>query len=160
MDQTDFVRWFITEGPYAQSVDTSRVSVFGWSYGGFTTTHILGYGGDGNPVFTSGVAVAPVGDWRFYDAMYAERYMDFQGVEKELLQPHWVNQSMIQRPLLESNMTYFRDADYSIIHGTNDDNVHFMHSTQMQKTLTKLGIDFDSSVCYRYSITYYYKLQC
>ena len=30
--------------------------------------------------------MAPVGDWRFYDAMYAERYMDYLGVEGELLQ--------------------------------------------------------------------------
>ena len=57
MDQTDFVRWFANEGPYSNVIDNSRISVFGWSYGGFTTTHIIGYGGGGEgKVFTSGVA--------------------------------------------------------------------------------------------------------
>ena len=56
-DQTDFVRWFANEGPYADLIDNSRISVFGWSYGGFTTTHIIGYGGGyEGKVFASGVA--------------------------------------------------------------------------------------------------------
>ena len=53
---------------------------------------------------------------------------------------------MIERPYNENEMANFKDAEYSIIHGTNDDNVHFLHSTQMQKRLAGLGIDFDSGV--------------
>ena len=53
---------------------------------------------------------------------------------------------MIDRPYNENLMENFKEAEYSIIHGTNDDNVHFLHSTQMQKRLTGLGIDFDSGV--------------
>lgn len=144
VDQTDFVRWFMTEGPYASIIDQNRVSIYGWSYGGYTTTHTIAYGGGGEPVFTSGVAVAPLADWRYYDAMYAERYMDYTGVENEELQMHWVNASMIERPINENDMTYFRNTSYNLIHGTNDDNVHFISAAQMEKALVSRGIDFDN----------------
>ena len=53
---------------------------------------------------------------------------------------------MWQRSINENEMENFKKAQYSIIHGTNDDNVHFMHSTQMQKALAKRGIQYDSAV--------------
>ena len=63
--------WFYTKSNYASLVDRSRISVYGWSYGGYMTTHLIGYaGGD---VFKSGVSGAPIADFRFYDAMYSER---------------------------------------------------------------------------------------
>ena len=74
IDQTEFVRWFISESKYKSIVDKTRVAVYGWSYGGYTTTNIIGYGGgELGKVFTVGVSVAPLADWRFYDAMYSER---------------------------------------------------------------------------------------
>lgn len=146
VDQTEFVRWFIQKGPYASVVDRSRVTVYGWSYGGYTTTNIIGYGGgDRGLVFTSGVAVAPLADWRFYDAMYAERYMGFTGAENELINdPHWKNSSMIERNYIENNFANFGKAEYHLIHGTNDDNVHFLSAVQMEKGLVSAGIDFDN----------------
>lgn len=145
VDQTDFVRWFNTKGPVANVVDKTRVSVYGWSYGGYTTTHMIGYGGgEEGPVFTSGVAVAPLADWRYYDAMYAERYMDYTGDDDELTQMSWVNASMIERPINENEMEKFREAEYNLIHGTNDDNVHFISAAQMEKALVGRGIDFDN----------------
>ena len=102
---SDFVHWFINKGPYAHLIDKTRVSMYGWSYGGYTTTHTMGYGGgEHGPVFTSGVAVAPLADWRYYDAMYAERYMGYEGNENEHLEHHWVNASMIERPIIENDM--------------------------------------------------------
>jgi len=145
VDQTDFMRWFINDGPYADIVDKTRVSIYGWSYGGYTTTHTIGYGGgDEEPVFTSGVAVAPLADWRYYDAMYAERYMDYRGIDGEQQEMHWKNASMIERPILENEMEKFRLAEYNLIHGTNDDNVHFISAAQMEKALVGRGIDFDN----------------
>ncbi|HSN48922.1 MAG TPA: DPP IV N-terminal domain-containing protein, partial [Flavobacterium sp.] len=54
-------------------VDENRLAVHGWSYGGFMTTSILLRKPD---VFKVGVAGGPVTDWKYYEIMYGERYMD------------------------------------------------------------------------------------
>ena len=43
-------------------------------------------------------------------------------------------------------MKNFRDVGYTIIHGTNDDNVHFQNAAIMQKELVNRGIDFEAYV--------------
>ena len=54
-------------------VDADRLSINGWSFGGFMTTSLmLRHPG----VFTTAVAGGPVIDWRMYEVMYGERYMD------------------------------------------------------------------------------------
>ncbi len=54
-------------------VDGDRLAVHGWSYGGFMTNSLmLRHPG----VFTTAVAGGPVTDWKFYEVMYSERYMD------------------------------------------------------------------------------------
>jgi dipeptidyl-peptidase 4 len=54
-------------------IDTSRIGVHGWSYGGFMTlSMMLNYPG----TFKVGVAGGPVTDWKCYEVMYGERYMD------------------------------------------------------------------------------------
>jgi dipeptidyl-peptidase-4 len=53
--------------------DMSRIGVHGWSYGGFMTTSLMvNYPG----TFKVGVAGGPVIDWKYYEVMYGERYMD------------------------------------------------------------------------------------
>jgi dipeptidyl aminopeptidase/acylaminoacyl peptidase len=54
-------------------VDTGRIGVYGWSYGGFMTTNLMLTYPD---VFKVGVAGGPVIDWNRYEIMYGERYMD------------------------------------------------------------------------------------
>ena len=61
---------FLRSLPY---VDTTRVGVHGWSYGGFMTISLMTHFPD---VFKVGVAGGPVIDWRWYEVMYGERYMD------------------------------------------------------------------------------------
>ena len=54
-------------------VDANRIGVHGWSFGGFMTTNLmLTY----NDTFKVGVAGGPVIDWKMYEVMYGERYMD------------------------------------------------------------------------------------
>ncbi|MBO4905989.1 MAG: DPP IV N-terminal domain-containing protein [Bacteroidaceae bacterium] len=61
---------FLRSLPY---VDTDRMGIHGWSFGGFMTTNLmLTY----PEVFKVGVAGGPVIDWKFYEVMYGERYMD------------------------------------------------------------------------------------
>jgi len=60
----------------AQSfVDPARIGIFGWSYGGFMTTSLMTRP-ESKEVFKCGVAGGPVIDWRMYEIMYTERYMD------------------------------------------------------------------------------------
>ena len=54
-------------------VDTARMGVHGWSFGGFMTTSLMTTYPD---VFKVGVAGGPVIDWKWYEVMYGERYMD------------------------------------------------------------------------------------
>lgn len=61
---------FLQSLPY---VDKERIGVHGWSYGGFMTTNLMVTHPD---VFKAGVAGGPVIDWKYYEIMYGERYMD------------------------------------------------------------------------------------
>ena len=54
-------------------VDADRIGVHGWSYGGFMTISLLTNHPD---VFKVAVAGGPVIDWKWYEVMYGERYMD------------------------------------------------------------------------------------
>lgn len=68
-DQMEGVK-FLKSLPY---VDANRLGVHGWSFGGFMTTNLMCSYSD---VFKVGVAGGPVIDWKFYEVMYGERYMD------------------------------------------------------------------------------------
>lgn len=68
-DQMEGVK-FLKTLPY---VDASRLGVHGWSFGGFMTTNLMLTYPD---VFKVGVAGGPVVDWKWYEVMYGERYMD------------------------------------------------------------------------------------
>ena len=61
---------FLKSLPY---VDATRMGVHGWSFGGFMTTNLMCSYPD---VFKVGVAGGPVVDWKYYEVMYGERYMD------------------------------------------------------------------------------------
>lgn len=54
-------------------VDSHRIGVHGWSYGGHLTTALMLRYPD---IFKAGVAGGPVIDWKYYEIMYGERYMD------------------------------------------------------------------------------------
>ena len=54
-------------------IDTDRLGVHGWSFGGFMTISLMTNYPD---VFKVGVAGGPVIDWKWYEVMYGERYMD------------------------------------------------------------------------------------
>lgn len=68
-DQLEGVK-YLKSLPY---VDANRLGVHGWSYGGFMTTDLMCTYPD---VFKVGVAGGPVVDWKYYEVMYGERYMD------------------------------------------------------------------------------------
>ena len=68
-DQVKGIEW-LKSFPW---VDAERIGVHGWSYGGFMTISLITNYPD---IYKVGVAGGPVIDWKWYEAMYGERYMD------------------------------------------------------------------------------------
>ena len=124
-DQMEGVK-FLKSLPY---VDTNRLAVHGWSFGGFMTTSLmLRYPG----VFTTGVAGGPVTDWKYYEIMYGERYMDrpeqnIDGYQKARLMEYVKN--------LKGNLL--------LIHGTVDDVVVMQHNLALVKAFVDNGIQMN-----------------
>ncbi len=108
--------------PYA---DSSRIGIFGWSYGGYEA---LMCATSQNAPYKAAVAVAPVTDWRFYDTVYAERYMQTPQQNED-----GYNQSA---PLLRTNSL---GCPLLIMYGTADDNVHPANSIEFVSKLESQG---------------------
>ena len=68
-DQMEGMKWLMSH----EWVDKDRIGVHGWSYGGFMTISLITNYPD---IFKVAVAGGPVIDWKWYEVMYGERYMD------------------------------------------------------------------------------------
>ena len=109
-------------------VDSTRMGVFGWSFGGFMSIGMM----TRTDAFKVGVAGGPVIDWGLYEIMYTERYMD--------------------KP--QENAEGYKDADLTnyvknlkgklmLIHGTDDDVVLWQHSLKYIKKCVDEGVQVD-----------------
>ena len=117
---------FLKSLPY---IDSNRLAVHGWSYGGFMTTSLmLRQPG----TFKVGVAGGPVTDWKYYETMYGERYMD---------QPDENKEGYAKASLL--NYAGNLKGDLLLIHGTIDDVVVMQHNYALVKKFVDLGIQMD-----------------
>ena len=100
-------------------VDENRLAVHGWSYGGFMTTSLMLRKPD---AFKVGIAGGPVTDWKYYEAMYGERYMDTPAE----------NQKGFDEA---STLNYVKNlkGKLLLIHGTSDDVVVMQHNYALLK---------------------------
>uniref|UniRef100_A0A8C3VP84 Dipeptidyl peptidase 4 n=1 Tax=Catharus ustulatus TaxID=91951 RepID=A0A8C3VP84_CATUS len=114
-------------------VDKNRIAIWGWSYGGYVTSMVLG---SGSGVFKCGIAVAPVSRWQYYDSIYTERYMGLP-TENDNLKNY--NSSTVM-----ARAEKFKEVEYLLIHGTADDNVHFQQAAQISKALVDAEVDFQA----------------
>ena len=109
-------------------IDGKRIAIWGWSFGGYTTLMSMSVG---HGAFKCGIAVAPPTDWKYYDSVYTERFMrtpqeNYQG---------YAETSPLRRVAdLQGKLL--------IIHGTADDNVHFMQTLEYTEALTQAGKQF------------------
>ena len=117
------------ELPY---IDKNRIAIWGWSFGGYNTLMALTVG---NGTFKVGIAVAPPTDWRFYDTVYTERFMR---TPQENFEGYNATSPLLRAKELKGKLL--------LIHGTADDNVHFMQSLEYAEALVQAGIQFDMQV--------------
>jgi len=110
-------------------VDGDRIGVQGWSYGGYMSSLAILKGA---AHFKAAIAVAPVTNWRFYDSIYTERYM----------QTPQDNSSGYDDNSPINHVEKLK-GDYLLIHGTADDNVHFQNTAEMISALVEADKQFD-----------------
>jgi dipeptidyl-peptidase-4 len=121
LDYADAVKWLRTL-PY---VDPERMGITGSSYGGYMTCMALTKGAD---YWTHGFAGSSVTDWRLYDDIYTERYMDTPQDN-----PDGYKEG--------STLPYVKDykGKLYMTHGDMDDNVHFQNSIYLISRLEDEG---------------------
>uniref|UniRef100_A0A9J8BG85 Dipeptidyl-peptidase 4 n=1 Tax=Cyprinus carpio carpio TaxID=630221 RepID=A0A9J8BG85_CYPCA len=120
-DQITAARHFIDMG----YIDKNRIAIWGWSYGGYVTSMVLGAG---SGVFKCGMAVAPVSKWEYYGMFYAL----------------WSMLGRLHNSTVMERAKNFKSVQYLLVHGTADDNVHFQQAAQISKALVDEQVDFDA----------------
>jgi dipeptidyl-peptidase-4 len=111
-------------------VDANRLAVHGWSFGGFMTTSLMLRQPN---TFKVGVAGGPVIDWKWYEIMYGERYMDTPEEN-----PKGYEEACV--------LNYAKDlkGKLLLIHGTSDDVVLEQHNLSLVKKFveTQKQVDY------------------
>lgn len=122
-------------------VDGNRLAVHGWSFGGFMTTSLMTRKPD---AFKVGVAGGPVTDWKWYEVMYGERYMDTPAENQKGFDEACV-------------MNYAKDlkGKLLLIHGTSDDVVVEQHNLALVKKFVEAQkqVDFFPYPMHKHNVT-------
>jgi dipeptidyl-peptidase-4 len=110
-------------------VDSTRMGIWGWSYGGFMSLNALFQAPE---VYSTAVAVAPVTHWKYYDNIYTERY---NGLPQD-------NAAGYDKG---SPLTYVDQmrGKLLLVHGGGDDNVHYQNSQALVNALVRANKPFD-----------------
>ncbi len=108
--------------------DPERIGLWGWSYGGYFTAYALTH----STMFKAGIAGAPVTDWRNYDSIYTERYMDTPQSNPD----GYRSSSVVEAA------SHLHGA-LLLLHGEIDDNVHMANTMQLVHALQKAGKQFE-----------------
>jgi dipeptidyl-peptidase 4 len=110
-------------------VEESKIGVFGWSYGGYMSSLAITKGAEH---YSAAIAVAPVTNWRYYDNIYTERYMQ---------KPDENNDGYdLNSPI---NHVDKLKGDYLLVHGSADDNVHYQNTMEMINALVDADKQFE-----------------
>ncbi len=119
------VKW-LHEKPF---IDSNKIAITGGSYGGYTTSMALARAGK---YFKYGIAKYAVTDWRLYDNIYTERYMDTPEENPEGYK-------------YASVITHAKNykGGMLITHGSLDDNVHMQNTIQLIDKLQNLDKEFE-----------------
>ncbi len=121
IDQLAAARYMASQ-PY---VDKDRIGIWGWSYGGYEALMAMSQPGSN---YAAGVAIAPVTSWRFYDTIYAERYMR---TPRENAAGYKAS-----APIEAAEQ---QKGKLLVMFGSADDNVHIVNEMQYVSRLTSLN---------------------
>ncbi|WP_226064876.1 S9 family peptidase [Kaistella polysaccharea] len=124
-DQIAAAKWFGKQS----YINKDRIGIFGWSFGGYMASLALTKGAD---VFKTGIAVAPVTNWRYYDSVYTERFM-----RTPQENPAGYDDNS------PTNYAQLLKGKFLLIHGTADDNVHFQNSMEFSEALIQNKKQFE-----------------
>ncbi|KAL7741855.1 hypothetical protein ACLKA6_012072 [Drosophila palustris] len=116
-------------------IDSRRMGVWGWSYGGYTAA--LALAGQ-QSIFQCGISVSPVTNWKLYDSTYAERYLSFPNITD--------NYKGYEESDLSKYVDNLRDRQFLLVHGTADDNVHVQQSMVLSRALTSKGVLYKQQI--------------
>jgi dipeptidyl-peptidase-4 len=122
-DIEDGLSW-LKQQPY---VDSSRIGIHGWSYGGFMTAYALTH----STIFAMGIAGGTVSDWRNYDTVYTERFL---GRPQDNADGYRNSSPRFSAANLHGSLL--------LIHGAIDDNVHVQNTMQFVYELQKANKPF------------------
>lgn len=111
-------------------IDGGRIGMSGFSYGGFMTSYALTH----SEHFAAGIAGGSVTDWRDYDSIYTERYMD---TPQENPEGYEATSVVAAAKNLHGMLM--------VVHGTMDDNVHVQNSVKLVKALQDADKDFETA---------------
>ena len=112
-------------------LDPKRLGWWGWSWGGTFTLFAMTH----SDRFRAGVAVAPVTNWRDYDSIYTERYLNTPTQFPEGYRDFSVVTSAAS---LKGHLL--------LVHGTGDDNVHFQNSVQFAQALIDAKVPYNLEI--------------
>ncbi|CAJ0592690.1 unnamed protein product [Cylicocyclus nassatus] len=125
-DQIDGIRKVLAKYPF---LDKNRLTVSGWSYGGYASALMAERAPPG--FFKCVISVAPVANFLYYQTSYSDQYMGDADV------------SAYYAGDITNNVTNFKKTRLLLVHGMRDDNVHFQNSALFIKALQDNGVDFD-----------------
>ncbi|MGD8452161.1 MAG: S9 family peptidase [Phycisphaerae bacterium] len=126
-DYEDVVRYLVEH----ESADPERIGMTGYSYGGYIVAYALTH----STMFKMGIAGGLLSDWRNYDAVYVERYMQTPDHN-----PAGYDNAAV------SNAAHKLHGHLLIVHGLMDDNVHFQNTAQLINALQEQVQRFDLMV--------------
>ena len=112
-------------------LDAKRLGWWGWSWGGTFTLYAMTH----SDRFRTGVAVAPVTNWRNYDSIYTERYL---GLPNDDMAAYRDDSVVNAAAKLKGQLL--------LVHGTGDDNVHIENTVQFVQQLIEAGIPYDLQI--------------
>ena len=120
---------YMAKQPY---VDGNKIGIWGWSFGGYEVLMAMS---QLDSPYAAGVAIAPVTDWRFYDTIYAERFMRTPNENES----GYDEGSPLKRVRQQK-------GNLLIMAGTADDNVHITNTYQYAAEMTQQGKLLDMMV--------------
>jgi dipeptidyl-peptidase-4 len=116
-------------------LDTGRVAIRGWSFGGYLAALAVLRRPD---VFHAAIAGAPVTDWRLYDTHYTERYLGFPDQDQDSYDRSSLI-SLAERSVVTPAADTIAPRPLMLIHGLADDNVVVAHTLRLSAALLGAG---------------------